>query len=102
MGTNVAMATEDVFIMKRLSQVRCDVCCSVRPICSCIGDKDKMADQVETFRENATLLINQAFEQFHQAIEEGKEDTVVRDGGHFTFQDNSSVPPEGTVSEDTR
>ena len=38
-----------------------------------IGDKDKMAEQVETSRENATLLINQAFEQFHHAIEERKK-----------------------------
>ena len=40
---------------------------------SAIGDKDKMAEQVETSRENATLLINQAFEQLHQAIEERKK-----------------------------
>ena len=39
---------------------------------SAIGDKDKMTEQVETSRENATLLINQAFEQLHQAIEERK------------------------------
>ena len=31
-----------------------------------------MAEQVETSRENATLLINQAFEQLYQAIEERK------------------------------
>ena len=40
---------------------------------SAIGDKDKKAEQVETSRENATLLINQAFEQLHQAIEERKK-----------------------------
>ena len=40
---------------------------------SAIGDKNKMAEQVEASRENATLLINQAFEQFHQAIEERKK-----------------------------
>ena len=40
---------------------------------SAIGANDKMAEQVETSRENATLLINQAFEQFHQAIEERKK-----------------------------
>ena len=40
---------------------------------SAIGAKDKMADQVETSRENATLLINQAFEQLHLAIEERKK-----------------------------
>ena len=40
---------------------------------SAIGDKNKMAEQVETSRENATLLINQAFEQLHQAIEERKK-----------------------------
>ena len=40
---------------------------------SASGDKDKMAEQVETSRENATLLINQAFEQLHQAIEERKK-----------------------------
>ena len=40
---------------------------------SAISDKDKMAELVETSRENATLLINQAFEQLHQAIEERKK-----------------------------
>ena len=40
---------------------------------SAIGDKDKMAEQVEISRENATLLIHQAFEQLHQAIEERKK-----------------------------
>ena len=40
---------------------------------SAIGDKDKMSEQVENSRENATLLINQAFEQLHQAIEERKK-----------------------------
>ena len=40
---------------------------------SAIGAKDKMAEQVKTSRENATLLINQAFEQLHQAIEERKK-----------------------------
>ena len=29
----------------------------------------KMAEQVETSRENATLLINQSFEQLHQTID---------------------------------
>ena len=38
-----------------------------------IGAKDKMVEQVEISRENATLLINQAFEQLHQAIEERKK-----------------------------
>ena len=40
---------------------------------SAIGANDKMAEQVETSRENATLLTNQAFEQLHQAIEERKK-----------------------------
>ena len=40
---------------------------------SVIGANDKMAEQVETSRENATLLINQAFKQLHQAIEERKK-----------------------------
>ena len=40
---------------------------------SVIGANDKMAEQVETSRENATLLINQAFEQLHLAIEERKK-----------------------------
>ena len=40
---------------------------------SAIGAKDKMAEQVETSRENATLLINQAFEQLHLAMEERKK-----------------------------
>ena len=68
---------------------------------SAIGDKDKMVEQVETSKENATLLINQAFEQLHQAIEERKR-TVVRGWSHFTIQNNISVPQEGTISEDAR
>ena len=40
---------------------------------SAIGAKDKMAEQVETSRENATLLINHVFEQLHLAIEERKK-----------------------------
>ena len=40
---------------------------------SAIGDKDKIEEQVEISRENATLLINQAFEQLHQAMEERKK-----------------------------
>ena len=36
-----------------------------------IGANDKMAELVETSRENATLIITQAFEQLHQTIEEG-------------------------------
>ena len=37
-----------------------------------IGANDKMAEQVENSRENATLLINQAFEKLLQAIEKRK------------------------------
>ena len=40
---------------------------------SAIGANDKMIELVETSRETATLLINQAFEQLHQAIEERKK-----------------------------
>ena len=40
---------------------------------SAIDGSDKMAEQVETSRENTTLLINQAFEQLHQTIEERKK-----------------------------
>ncbi|KAL5515338.1 hypothetical protein EMCRGX_G000491 [Ephydatia muelleri] len=38
-----------------------------------IDANDKMAEQVETSRENATLIITQAFEQLHQTIEERKK-----------------------------
>ena len=38
-----------------------------------IDANDKMAEQIETSRENATLIINQAFEQLHQTIEERKK-----------------------------
>ena len=38
-----------------------------------IDDNGKMAEQVETSRENATLIITQAFEQLHQTIEERKK-----------------------------
>ena len=40
---------------------------------SAIGANDKMAEPIETSRENATLLTNQAFEQLHQAIEERRK-----------------------------
>ena len=38
-----------------------------------IDANDKMAEQVETSRENATLIITQAFEQLHKTIEERKK-----------------------------
>ena len=38
-----------------------------------IDANDKMAEQDETSRENATLIITQAFEQLHQTIEERKK-----------------------------
>ena len=38
-----------------------------------IDANDKMAELVETSRENATLIITQAFEQLHQTIEERKK-----------------------------
>ena len=40
---------------------------------SAICANNKTAEQVDTSRENATLLINQTFEQLHQAIEERKK-----------------------------
>ena len=52
---------------------------------SAIGANDKMAEQVETSRENATLLINQAFEQLHQAIEERKK-TLLSEMGAISFE----------------
>ena len=38
-----------------------------------IDANDKMAEQVKTTRQNVTLIITQAFEQFHQTIEERKK-----------------------------
>ena len=38
-----------------------------------IDDNSKMAEQVETSRENATLIITETFEQLHQTIEERKK-----------------------------
>ena len=38
-----------------------------------IDANDKMAEQVETTREDTTLIITQAFEQLHQTIEERKK-----------------------------
>ena len=55
-----------------------------------IGDKDKMAEQVETSRQNATLLINQAFEQFHQAIEERKK-TLLSEMGAFSLSKTTAM-----------
>ena len=40
---------------------------------SAIGANKKMAEQVEKSTENATLLINQAFERLLQVIEERKK-----------------------------
>eukprot|EP00731_Ephydatia_muelleri_P001376 Em0001g1376a len=38
-----------------------------------IDANDRMAEQVETFRENATLIMNQAFERLHQTVEKRKK-----------------------------
>ena len=38
-----------------------------------IDANDRMAEQVEAFRENATLIMNQAFEQLHQTVEKRKK-----------------------------
>ena len=43
-----------------------------------IDTSDKMAGQVETFRENSTLLINEAFEQLHQSIEKQKKGLLLK------------------------
>ena len=55
-----------------------------------IGDKEKMAEQVETSRENATLLINQAFEQLHQAIEERKK-TLLSEMGAISLSKTTAL-----------
>ena len=57
---------------------------------SAIGDKDKMAEQVETSRQNATVLINQAYEQFHQAIEERKK-TLLSEMGAFSLSKTTAM-----------
>ena len=57
---------------------------------SAIGDKDKMAEQVETSRENATQLINQAFEQLHQAIEERKK-TLLSEIGAISLSKTTAL-----------
>ena len=57
---------------------------------SAIGDNDKMAEQVETSRENATLLINQAFEQLHQAIEERKK-TLLSEMGAISLSKTTAL-----------
>ena len=57
---------------------------------SAIGANDKMAEQVETSRENATLLINQAFEQLHQAIEERKK-TLLSEMGAISLSKTTAM-----------
>ena len=57
---------------------------------SAIGAKDKMAEQVETFRENSTLLINQAFEQLHLAIEERKK-TLLTEMGAISLSKTTAL-----------
>ena len=57
---------------------------------SAIGTNDKMAEQVETSRENATLLINQAFEQLHQAIEERKK-TLMSEMGAISLSKTTAL-----------
>ena len=57
---------------------------------SAIGANDKMAEQVETSRENATLLINQAFEQLHQAIEERKK-TLLSEMGAISLSKTTAL-----------
>ena len=60
---------------------------------SAIGDKDKMAEQVETSRENATLLINQAFEQLHQAIEKRKK-TLLSEMEAISLSKTTAMSPQ--------
>ena len=50
---------------------------------SAIDANDKMAEQVETSSEYAALLINQAFEQLHEAIEERKQ-TLLSEIGYMS------------------
>ena len=57
---------------------------------SAIGDNDKMAEQVETSRENATLLINQTFEQLHLAIEERKK-TLLSEMGTISLSKTTAL-----------
>ena len=57
---------------------------------SVIGANDKMAEQVVTSRENATLLINQAFEQLHQAIEERKK-TLLSEMGVISLSKTTAL-----------
>ena len=57
---------------------------------SAIGANDKMAEQVETSRENATLLINQTFEQLHQAIEERKK-TLLSEIGAISLSKTTAL-----------
>ena len=57
---------------------------------SAIGDNDKMAEQVGTSRENATLLINQAIQQLHQAIEERKK-TLLSEMGAISLSKTTAL-----------
>eukprot|EP00731_Ephydatia_muelleri_P037510 Em0491g3a len=59
------------------------------------GGNNRMIEQVEISKRTAFLAINQAFEYFSKHGRK-KKDTTVRVGGHFTVQDNSSDPPEGS------
>ena len=64
------------------------------------GDvNDKMAEQVETTRENVTLIITQAFEQLHQTIEERKK-TPLSEIESIAL--SKTDPSQGTVDEDAR
>ena len=61
----------------------------------------KMAEQVDASRDKVTLIINQAFEQLHQTIEERKKSLLQR-WRPFHFLRQQPDPPEGTSDEDAR
>ena len=69
-----------------------------RTLTRAIDANDKMAVQVETCRENVTLIINQAFEQLHQIIEERKKILLSMKKAISV----SKNPPQRTVDEDAR
>ena len=66
----------------------------VTKLTGAIDEINRIIEQMEISKRNAFLAINQAFEILQQTLE---EDTIVRVGSHFSVQDNSSDPPEGTV-----
>ena len=72
----------------------------VTKLTGAMDEKNRMIEQVDFSKRNASLAINNAFETLQQTLEERKK-TLLSEleaiSLSITIQHNSSGPPEGTV-----